>query len=160
MLGLGNPYLTDDGVGVRVAEAVAAMLPPGAAVETREVSVGGLTLMENMVGWPRVILVDALQTGEEPPGTVRRMTLDELRSISPTQHSASPHDATLPTALAMADRMGLDVPDELVIFAIEVENVMEFGEEPTPEVAEAIPGVIEAVLDQLRSWGAVPTAAG
>ena len=49
VLGLGNPILTDDGVGVRVAEAVRAKLPPDSAIEVSEVSVGGLRLMERVV---------------------------------------------------------------------------------------------------------------
>lgn len=162
VLGLGNPILTDDGVGVRVAQAVAAALESaplqgGAgrepAVEIQEVSVGGLTLMEAMLGYTRVILVDALEQPGVAPGTIRRLSLDDLRSISPTQHSASPHDASLTTALAFGQRMGLALPGEVVIFGIGVENVLDFGDEPTPAVAAAIPRAVRAVLAELGlSW--------
>lgn len=159
VLGLGNPILTDDGVGVKVAERVFRALPTGAPVEVREVSVGGLTLMEHMVGWDKVILVDALRTGRSPSGTIRRLTLEDLRSLSPTQHSASAHDASLVTAIGMAERMKLAVPDHVVIFAVEVENVIDFCEEPTPAVAKAIPEVADMVLDQLAEWGVAPDPA-
>jgi hydrogenase maturation protease len=152
VLGLGNPILTDDGVGVKAAEKVFEALPPGAPVEVREVSVGGLTLMEHMVGWEKVVLIDALQTGSSPYGAVRRMTVDERAAMSPTQHSASPHDASLITALAFARRMELDLPEDIVIYAVEVENVLDFGELPTPAVAEAIPVVARMVLAQLAQW--------
>jgi hydrogenase maturation protease len=61
ILGLGNPILTDDGVGVLVAEEVRSRLPEDTPIDITEVSVGGLTLMETMIGYDRVILIDAFQ---------------------------------------------------------------------------------------------------
>jgi hydrogenase maturation protease len=150
ILGLGNPILTDDGVGVRVAEAVKDCLPPDAPIDITEVSVGGLTLMETMIGYERVILIDAIQQAGSRPGAFRRMTLDDLRAISPTQHSASPHDASLITALQMGERMGLALPREITIFAVQVENVTDFSDQPTPAVAAAIPRVTAAVLAEIK----------
>lgn len=150
VLGLGNPILTDDGVGVRVAEAVRAALPPDADVEVCEVSVGGLRLMERMLGYRRVILVDALQPGDGVPGTVRRLTLADLAAMSATQHSTCAHDVSLITALETARRMGLAVPDEIVIYGVAVQDVLNFGDEPTPAVAAAIPRVVTAVLAELE----------
>ncbi|MCP4425685.1 MAG: hydrogenase maturation protease [Chloroflexi bacterium] len=151
IVGLGNPILTDDGVGVKVAyelEEILADLRPDVTVT--EASVGGLRLMELMIGYDRAIIVDAFTNGAgNVPGRMRRMTLDDLREISPTQHSASAHDTTLVTALDSGKEMGLHLPDEVVIFAIEVENVIEFSEEPTTAVAAAIPGAVTAVLTEL-----------
>jgi len=150
VLGLGNPILTDDGVGVRVAEAVRAALPPTAAIEISEASVGGLELMERLLGFERVILIDALHGSRyRQPGAIHRMTLDDLRAISPTQHSASAHDTSLVTALDLARRMDFALPRELIIFAVETENIVDFNEEPTPAVAQAIPKVTEMVLAEL-----------
>lgn len=167
VLGLGNPILTDDGVGVRVAETVQSALPPDSAIEVSEASVGGLELMERLLGYERVILIDALHNpaqevpaGQHPsasrgrnPGTIHRMTLDDLRHISHTQHSASAHDTNLVTALDMAKRMGYSVPKEVIIYAVEVENIIDFSEEPTPAVATAIPEVAAAVLEEIKLTG-------
>ena len=163
VLGLGNPILTDDGVGVRVAEAVQNALPPDSTIEVSEASVGGLELMERLLGYERVILIDALHNparevpaGQHPfasrgrnPGTIHRMTLNDLRHISHTQHSASAHDTSLVMALDMAGRMGYALPKEIIIYAVEVENIIDFSEEPTPAVAAAIPEVTAAVLEEL-----------
>jgi hydrogenase maturation protease len=100
-----------------------------------------------------VVLVDALQTGESPAGTVRRLSLADLAAMAPTQHTASPHDASLPTALALGRRMGAALPGELVIVAVEVDNVMDFGDIPTPSVAAAIPEAVATVLGELDRWG-------
>ncbi len=152
VVGLGNPILTDDGVGVKVAYEVERALASvdREDVTVTEASVGGLRLMEMMIGYDRVILVDAL-TGcnGNVPGQVHRMTLGDLRNISPTQHSACAHDTSLVTALELGSQMELPLPKEISIFAIEVENVIDFCEESTPAVAAAIPEVVEAVLAEL-----------
>lgn len=152
VIGLGNPILTDDGVGVKVAMAVERVLhaEKGRQVEVTEASAGGLRLMEMMIGYDRVILIDALTNGRAgKPGTIHRMTLDDLRTISPTQHSACAHDTTLVTALAAGQKLGLHLPDELIIYAIDVENVTDFSEVPTPAVAAAIPRAAAAVLEEI-----------
>jgi hydrogenase maturation protease len=152
IVGLGNPILTDDGVGVKVAYLLEDILTDeGQDITITEASVGGLRLMELMIGYDRVIIIDAIiHSNGIKPGSFYRMTLEDLRSISPTQHSASAHDTTLVTALDMGKRMGLQIPDEVSIYAVEVENIMDFCEEPTPKVAEAIPIVAEAVLKELK----------
>ena len=68
VLGLGNPILTDDGVGVYAAATVREALPPDSPIDVSEVSVGGLGLMERMLGYDRVILIDAFQHGGGQPG--------------------------------------------------------------------------------------------
>jgi hydrogenase maturation protease len=151
VIGLGNPILTDDGVGVKVAyelERILATRHPQLA-DVTEASAGGLRLMELMIGYDRAIIVDAFTNGSKTPGKMHRMTLDDLRDISPTQHSASAHDTTLVTALDAGKALGMHLPDEVVIFAIEVENVIDFSDEPTTAVAAAIPGVVTAVLNEL-----------
>jgi hydrogenase maturation protease len=156
VLGLGNPILTDDGVGVRVAEAVRAALPPASPVEISEMSVGGLRLMERMLGYDRVILVDALQPDKGHPGTFRRLSYADLQASSPTQHCACAHDTSVVTAVEAARRMGFPVPCEIVIYGVAVGDVLSFGEEPTPAVAAAIPQVAAAVLKELdRMAGAL-----
>lgn len=149
VLGLGNPILTDDGVGVRVAETVRMALPPDSPIDVSEASVGGLGLMERLLGYDQVILIDALHNEKNIPGVIHRLSLDDLQTISPTQHSASVHDTSLITALEMGECMGLPLPKELIIYAIEVENITNFGEEPTPAVKQAIPKVAAAVLAEL-----------
>ena len=153
VIGLGNPILTDDGVGVKVAYQVERELASGNQKEitVTEACVGGLRLMEMMVGYDRVILIDALlQANGNKPGTIHRMNLNDLRDISPTQHSASAHDTSLVTALDMGMQLGLHLPSEIDIYAIEVENVMDFNDQPTPAVAEAIPKVTAVVLEKLK----------
>jgi len=153
VVGLGNPILTDDGVGVKVAYEVEKALGPNIPenLTITEASVGGLRLMELLVGYDQVILIDALLTQNgNPPGTIHHMTLDDLRNISPTQHSASAHDTSLVTALDAGLEIGLHLPTAFSIYAVDVENILDFSNEPTPAVAAAIPKVTVAVLKELE----------
>ncbi len=149
ILGLGNPILTDDGVGVLVAEEIRNYLNSTPHIDVKELSVGGLTLMETMLGYDRVIVVDALIRGGGNPGAFHRLSLEDLHSISPPQHLSSPHDVTLTTAIDVGRKMGLPLPDEIIIFAVEVENITDFSDQPTPAVAAVVPIVAQAVLHEL-----------
>jgi hydrogenase maturation protease len=154
VIGLGNPILTDDGVGVKVAYEVEKTLRDDIpeSLTITEASVGGLRLMELLVGYDHVILIDALLTPDGgKPGTIHHLTLDDLRDISPTQHSASAHDTSLVTALEAGKKIGLHLPTSFSIYAVSVENVLEFSDEPTSAVAAAIPKVTSEVLDELKS---------
>lgn len=146
IIGLGNPLLRDDAVGLRVARQVAAALGGREDVEVTEETCGGLRLMERMVGFDRAILIDALRSGR-PPGTV--LTLDP-RQVQ-TQHSASSHDVNLPTALALGRRTGARLPadDQLSVIAVEAEDVETFGEEMTAAVEAAVPRAAARVLTVL-----------
>jgi hydrogenase maturation protease len=150
LIGLGNPILTDDGVGVKVAYEIERKfgenIPKNLTIT--EASVGGLRLMELLEGYDRAIIIDAIQTRNgHPIGSIFRLNLSDLREFSPTQHSASAHDTSLVTALDAGIEMGMKLPLDITIFAVEVENIMDFSEQPTPAVAAAIPLVIEMVLD-------------
>jgi hydrogenase maturation protease len=152
LVGLGNPILTDDGVGVRIAYEIEKRLGENtpANLTITEASVGGLRLMELLEGYDRAIIIDAIQTKNgHQPGTIYQMTLSDLREISPTQHSASAHDTSLVTALDAGKEMGMKLPEDISIFAVEVTNILDFSEQPTPAVADSIPKVTEMVLEIL-----------
>ena len=153
IIGLGNPILTDDGVGVKVAQLLEETIDLDAHPDLTitEASVGGLRLMESLLGYDRVVLIDAYYLNQETtkPGKIHHLSLDDLRSVSPTQHSTSAHDTSLVTALDAADKMGYKVPQDFIIYAVEVENILEFSETPTPAVAKAIPVVTSEIISEL-----------
>lgn len=152
IIGLGNPILKDDGVGAQVAYRLQTQLASWNSEDLSiiEASVGGLRLMESMQGFDRAFIIDAIKSNNgAQPGTIYRMSLDDLRHISPTQHIASTHDTTLITAHQFGQKIGLKLPKEIVIYAIEAEVVDEFGEELTPNVEQAIPEVINQIIGEL-----------
>lgn len=154
IIGLGNPILTDDGVGVKVARELERQVDlevyPNLTIT--EASAGGLRLMEMTLDFQRVVLIDAyyLDPGTTNPGVIHRLSLDDLRNEIPTQHSTSAHDTSFVTALDAAEQLGYQIPEQFIIYAVEVENILEFSETPTPAVAEAIPKVVDMILAELE----------
>jgi hydrogenase maturation protease len=149
VLGLGNPILSDDAVGLHVAEGVAERLGPTSNIEVDTDCWGGLRLMERLTGYERAVIIDAICTGTQPAGTIMVLGVDDL----PTQHSGSAHDVSLPTALRLAEMMGMPMPQSISIVAIEAENVLDLGESLSPAVAAAVPVVVERVLASVTSEG-------
>ena len=146
VVGLGNPVLSDDSVGLQVLHQLEPQLRPRADVETRECCRGGLDLMEDLVGADRAIIVDAICSGAEP-GTVHHLMPSQL----PTQHSSSIHDVNLATALQLGRQAGVPLPDDdqIMLIGVEAQDVATFGEQCTPRVEAAIPRAAEAVLAAL-----------
>ena len=149
VLGLGNPILGDDGVGWKVAQAVKTQLElTGTDIEVDFASLGGLSLMERMLGYSRAILVDFMETGRDPVGTVRVLSLAELENPM-AGHSASAHDASLITALQAAQSMGAEVPARVDLVTIEARLSYEFSEDLSPVIAAAVPVATAEVLKLL-----------
>jgi hydrogenase maturation protease len=143
VIGVGNPLLADDGVGPAVARALRSVLAERSEVRIEEEYRGGLRLMERMIGFERVIVVDAMLGGTEP-GTIRRLTPAALAA----RHVNGPHDAGLAEALEIGRAIGAPLPPEgqLFIVAVEAADVGSFSECCTPAVARAVPRAVESVL--------------
>jgi len=146
IIGLGNPILMDDGVGPRVAEELKLRLN-GSDVTVTEASVGGLALVDLLAGFDQAIIVDAIQTVGGSPGQIYRMSQE---SFADTRHTASPHDVNFATALDFAARVGVPLPEQIDIFAVEAVNVSTFSEDCTPEVERAIPVCVEMIIRELN----------
>jgi hydrogenase maturation protease len=148
VVGLGNPLVSDDGVGLKVVGRLRELLANHDEVDMETETRGGLLLMERMVGYERVILIDAVRSGAAP-GTIHRLCVDGV----PTQHSASAHDANLATALAVGRAAGYALPTEtdVQIIGIEVKDVETFSDRCTPAVEAAVPHAAQAVLDLLAN---------
>lgn len=146
---MGNPILSDDGVGFRIVEELENRY------DEREVTVmatdlAGLSLLDLIPGYDKVIIIDSIQTREGKVGQVYRLDAEDFAT---TRHAASPHDVNLVTALELGKRLGLSMPREIIIFAIEVADVTTFGESCTPKVERAIPKAVQRVATELAGWG-------
>lgn len=151
ILGLGNPILTDDGVGIGVVRALSgrALLPD---VFFAEAGVGGLRLLETIAGYERVVLVDAILIPGGRPGDICLLGPGDLHS---SLHSGSAHDLSFAAALALGRELGMEIPEDrdIKIVAIQAEDVQTLGEKMTPAVEAAIPRAVGTVLDILRKGG-------
>ena len=139
VLCLGNELRRDDAVALRVADLLEASPPPGAVV--RRTAVAGLYLIDELEGFERAVVVDAVRTGLHPAGTVLSFALEDLRA----PEGPSPHSIGLPSALARARAAGAPVPARIHVVAVEVLDMETVGEGLTPAVAAAVAPAAEAV---------------
>jgi len=145
VLGMGNPILSDDGVGIRVAHEVANQVK-SPQLTVSETSAAGLSLLDSIVGYDKVIIIDAIQTEKEQAGQIYRMGTEDF---SLTKHFSSPHQINLATALELGKTLELAMPQKITIFAVEAKDITTFSEKCTPQVEQAIPEVVKMVLREL-----------
>ena len=148
VIGLGNPLVSDDSVGLRVVEGLRPRLANLPDVDIAEDYWGGLRLMERLIGYGRAIVIDAICTGAAP-GTIHHLAVDMLD----TQRSASAHDVNLPTALAFGRHAGVDLPadQDVHLVGIEAQDVVNFSQQCTPAVEAAIPHAVDEVVRLLET---------
>jgi len=154
IVGLGNPILGDDGVGWCVAEKVKSEMisHPVPILEGEErnvdvecLSLGGVSLMEHLIGYECAILIDAIQS-EEEAGSIRVARLDQLPNYS-AFHITSAHDTSLQNAITLGRELGAQLPDDVVVVGISTTHVYDFSEELSPPVAEAVPKAAQIVVE-------------
>ncbi len=152
LVGMGNPILTDDAIGVRMAKDFKARFGP--VLETssvsvvEECSVGGMNLIDVVAGCDRLVVLDSIKTENGTPGTWYHFTAESLHE---TMNINNVHDANFATALELGRRLGHKIPPEkaIHIFAIEVEDNSTFAEAMTPLLETAYPLVSEEIFKEV-----------
>ena len=156
LLGLGNDILTDDAIGLTVIRRLQPRYADSPAVALRETAEMGLALLDFMVGFQEVMIVDSIQTGEVPPGTLRELDASGLKTLT----GRTPHFLGVGETLALGRRLGLEMPQRVRIFAIEVEDPLTLGTTLTATLEQALPGilnrVVEALTETVQGVGASP----
>ena len=145
VLGVGNPILSDDGVGIHVARALRDKRMKNVHVE--ELAASGLELLDVVLGYDKVIIIDAIQTKDGEPGELHVL---EEKDFERTIHGSSPHGVNIATALALGRKLVPErMPKEVVFIAIEAGDVVNVCERLTPKVSEALPGIVRKVEQRL-----------
>lgn len=165
VVGLGNPILGDDGVGWRVAEEVKhqltspsppSPLPPGEGCRRRGegnvvdvdcLSLGGISLMERLIGYERAILIDAF-ISETECGAITVSKLSALPDYS-AFHITSVHDTSLQNAIKLGKSLGAKLPDDVTVVGISAKYVYDFSEELSQPVSESVSKATKIVINML-----------
>lgn len=137
VLGMGNPILCDDAVGIRLARDL--QLQAGERPEVDYIvdcSVGGLNLLDLITGYDRLVVFDSIRGSGGPPGSWCEMTGE---SFQETMNLNNVHDANFTTVLELGRLMGahLPRPGKVHIFAVEIADNTTFSERMTPELEAA-----------------------
>lgn len=148
IIGLGNPILGDDAVGLHVVRALAERLQDSEA-DIIEASVGGMELVELMMGYERAVLIDSIQTKDAMVGAIYRITPEDFRE---PMHASNLHNVSFMQALRFWEKVSdVHLPKQIIIFAIEVEDPYSFHEGLSPKVDAAVPRAVEMVLRDIRA---------
>jgi hydrogenase maturation protease len=143
VLGLGNPLMADEGVGVAVIEQLQSQAERYPDVELIDAGTGGMAVLHWIEGRQKAIFVDCAFM-DEPPGTIRRFTPDQVRSTKKLAHQ-SLHEADLLKILDLAEQLG-QAPQQVVIFGIQPETVT-----PRLGLSKIIKDRMEHYIEVIRS---------
>ncbi len=151
LLGMGNPILCDDAIGIRLARRLGSHLGAvrGLVVEP-ECTVGGLNLLELVAGFDRLIVVDAIKTRGGRAGDWYRF---DGAALHDTMNLSNVHDANFATAMELGRRMGMHIPAEadIHVFAVEVRENLSFGERLSPELERVVPQLCQQMLGEIEA---------
>ncbi|MFQ6037552.1 MAG: hydrogenase maturation protease [Candidatus Aminicenantales bacterium] len=154
VLGLGNDLYGDDGVGLHVIRWIEEQRKAGEAffAEKNDVhfegcSLSGLSLLDVITGYERLVLIDTLKKRDPTPGKIHILSEKDLRHIP----GPSPHYVSVPQTIEIGKNIGLKVPNRITIIAVEAKNMYRLGEGLTPEMKKAIPEIIQTLKKLLQS---------
>ncbi len=146
VLGIGSPIVTDDSIGLRVADRVASLGIEG--VDVREASTSGLDLIEVMMDHEVAIIVDAIITSSKPPGSVFLLSEE---SFTESVHGTNPHDVNIATAIELGRRLEPErMPKKMHFVAIEVIDTKTISDSMSPEVEKALPKAVDTVVEIIK----------
>jgi hydrogenase maturation protease len=141
VLCLGNELLADDAFGPVVADRLASELP--GVLEVVKSSLAGLALLDELTGVSRLVVIDSVQTGNAPPGTLYILHEDELKAGG----GPSPHYLGIFETLRLARHLGLPAPEEVTVLAVEAADCATLGGPLHPAVLAAVPKVVQWVAE-------------
>ncbi len=147
VLGLGNPLMADEGIGVRLVVRLSRLAAERPDVEFLDAGTGGLAVLHHIQGRRKAVFIDCAYMGEEP-GAIRRFTPEEVHSSKTLAHQ-SLHEADLLRILDMSQQLG-QAPDEVVIFGIQPQRI-EPAMELSPVLEDRMDEYLAVLLKELNA---------
>jgi hydrogenase maturation protease len=148
VIGLGNPLMGDDGLGLAVLAALRARWTFSPAVDLVDGGTWGLNLLPVVEQVEKLLFLDAIDIGREP-GALVILERDELPRVLATK--MSPHQIDLRDVLALAELRGT-LPADVAAIGLQPARV-EMSTELSDVLASRLDDVLDAALDRLLSWG-------
>jgi hydrogenase maturation protease len=148
ILGIGNPIMGDDGVGVYVVRALKNRIGQTENLEFKELSVGGIGMVEEMLGYEKVFLVDSIMSENAEVGRIRKFDPEQFDE---TVQVSSPHVTNFATALQLYKRLEpARIPRMIKIFTIDISPNYTFGESISPTVQTAASKLVEMIVSEVK----------
>jgi hydrogenase maturation protease len=148
ILGIGNSILGDDGVGVKAAREL-AQLVKDKNTDVTWANVDGLNLLDFILEYDRLIVIDAMVTERGEVGEIYRLKPEQ--TCPPSGSAISPHHFNLVTTLEIGKKLFPNrMPREVTVYAVGTQEAAEVTEEMTDAVETAIPKVVACVLEEIK----------
>jgi hydrogenase maturation protease len=145
VLGVGNPLMGDDGIGLRAIELLAACdLPSNIRIE--EIGTPGWAIGAWLENTSSVILIDAVQMGLKP-GSWKKMDLREEK-LFVQEPAFSLHQPDLACGLELAQELGL-LPQNLVLYGMEPADLTP-GNPLSPQIANNLPELVNTIAKDIQ----------
>ncbi len=146
VLGLGNPLMGDEGIGIKLIEMLQSASGDFPEADFVDAGTGGMSLLHLIAGRKKAIIIDCAHMGETP-GTIKQFTPDQVKTVKQLTH-LSLHEVDIIKVIDLARQLG-ECPEEIVFFGIEPETVtqqMELSDILTSRLSQ----YIETIKTQLR----------
>lgn len=155
VLGLGNPLMGDDGLGIVALERLRAHWTFSPPVELLDGGTWGMNLLHRIEAVGRLLLLDAIDL-DEPPGTLLHLERDQLPRLFSMK--VSPHQIDMREVLALAELRGR-LPAATSAMGIQPER-LELSTALSATVAAGVDALVVRARNQLAEWGHVPAPIG
>jgi hydrogenase maturation protease len=149
VLGIGNTLLTDEGIGIHVLQALEPELANWPDVTLLDGGTLSFTLAGPIEEADALIVVDAANIKTEPGGWTL-LKGEEMDAFLMSNRKASVHEVGLTDLRAIALLAG-HWPEKRAMLAIQPKTI-DWGEQPTPAVAAAIPPACAAIRELIQEW--------
>lgn len=149
VLGIGNPLMQDDGVGVHVVQRLKAEYPDFPQVEFLDGGTLSFSLIGAIEDATNLIVIDAAQFSDEP-GSVKTFFGEEMDLFLGQQKNSSVHDITLIDLMSIA-LLADQLPVRRALIGIQPGSI-DWSTEPTPAIKKAIPNVCNIAMELIEKW--------
>jgi hydrogenase maturation protease len=137
----------DDGVGIHVVRALRQKLSSRSDLKFKELSVGGLRLVEEMLGYSKVFMVDSVESNTARLGQIHEFSPDQFKSAE----ASSPHVTTFGTALELYRKLRPEaIPEVIRIFTVDINSEFIFREGLSPPIQDAACKLVEMISREVE----------
>jgi hydrogenase maturation protease len=147
LVGLGNPLMSDDAVGLAIARAVHERV---SGFDLEFSTSGGLDVVDRIVDREFAVIIDSMVTGEHSPGTAVRLSFGDGM---PTLRASGTHGVGLSEAIDLARASGAAVPSRIVVYGIEVADPHSLGDSVSAAISSKIGTIADEIARDLGTLG-------
>lgn len=142
IIGIGNPILCDDGVGLHIASALDGVIPDA---EVCAATMIDLDLLDMLADYDKVFIIDAIQSGTACIGELRKLSPGEV-----SLHLFSSHGIHIFEILQMGRDLGYRIPEIGGIYGIEIGRESVFGIELSSELMDKKKDILHEIIEDIR----------